>query len=85
MAIRFADSASRHGVPHDDSVHAILHAAGAEKVSGDENETLMAFVGHPYPQTDRCLEVIVGQRGSDVVVFHARSLTDNYRHLVRER
>lgn len=54
-------------------------------MSGGENETLMAFVGHPYPQTDRCIEVIAGQRGSDVVVFHARSLTDNYRHLVRER
>lgn len=85
MSLRFADSASRHGVPHDDAVHAILHAVGAEKVSGGENETLMVFVGHPYPQTDRCIEVIAGQRGSDVVVFHARSLTDTFRHLVRER
>lgn len=83
MAIIFTRSASRHGIPNEDAVHAMTHAEGREEDSSGATLAIV-FVGHPHPQTDRYIEVIATMRRSDIVVFHVMDLSDLYRHLVEE-
>ncbi len=41
------------------------------------------FVGHPHPQTDSYIEVLVGRDGDDFVIFHVMELSDLFRHLLQ--
>lgn len=81
MAIRYTSSADKHGIPHEDALHAIMNAKGQDNVQGHPGQRTMVFVGPPHPQTDRLIEVIVAQQGTDLVIFHAMPVTDIYRHL----
>lgn len=82
MAVTWADSADRHGVPHEDALYAIAHATGTEDVEGRPGWTTTVYVGRPHGQTDRYIEVIVATRlPREVLVFHVMELSDLYRHL----
>lgn len=85
MGVRWAPSADRHGVPHEDALYAITHAVASEHVVGRPGEVTVVYVGLPHRQAVRYLEVIVAIRASrDLVVFHAMELSDVYRHLLPE-
>lgn len=85
MAILYTDSASKHGIPNEDALYAMLNAEASEIVPGYPGETTRVFVGPPHPQTERYIEVLATQRGDDVVVFHVMPLSDLYRHLLRRK
>lgn len=85
MAIRFTESAARHGISQRDAMYAIGHASGAEEVAGHPGDVTTMYVGRPHAQSDRYLEVGVAETPTDVVIFHAMELTDLYRHLLHER
>lgn len=85
MALEFASSADRHGVPREDSLHAMLNAQASVEVEGLPGETTVAYVGHPHSQTDDYIEVIAAHRPPrTVVIFHSMPLTDLFRHLLHE-
>ena len=83
VAIEYTNSASKHGISHEDALYAMLNAEAIEVVPGRPGEVTRVFVGHPHPQTDRYIEVLAAQRGDDFVVFHVMPLSDLYRHLLR--
>lgn len=85
MAIRFTASASKHRIPDTDALHAMVNAEASAQIEGQPGEETRVFVGHPHPQTDRYIEVIVSQRGDDFVVFHVMPLSDLYRDLLQGR
>lgn len=85
MALEFTDSASKHGIPHEDAIYAILHAVGTETVQEHLGQEARVFVGHPRSQTDRYIEVIAAKRGNVFRIFHVMPLSDLYRHLVRRK
>lgn len=58
---------------------------GQRKSRVAKGQTTRVFVGHPHPQTDDYIEVIVAQREADFVVFHVMPLSDLYRHLLQGR
>lgn len=85
MAIRWTDSAAKHGISRADALYAITHAEGTDELDGPPGETTVVHVGHPHGQTDRYIEVIAAlhpPRG--LVIFHVMELSDLYRHLVNE-
>lgn len=85
MAIEWAGSADRHGIPHEDAMYAIANAEASAEVEGRPDEVTVVYVGHPHAQTDRYLEVIAVRRPPrDLVIFHVMELTDLYRHLLYE-
>lgn len=83
MGIVFAESADKHGISHEDAIHAVLNADASEDIPGRLGEPTKVFVGHPHPQTDRYLEVIAAlTRHGDFRVFHVMELSDLYRDLL---
>lgn len=76
MAITFAVSADKHGVPHEDAMHAMVNAYYSEqefdvpRVPGHSKPTL--FIGPP-----RKLGPTIGGHGGD-------SATSGYVHLPRD-
>ncbi|MDO5618805.1 hypothetical protein [Kocuria sp.] len=85
MALEFASTVDRHGIPRADTLHAMLNAEASAEVEGRPGETTMVYVGHPHPQTDRWLEVIAAHRPPrTITVFHSMPLTDQYRYLLQE-
>jgi len=65
---------------------AIRHYTSTSTTPGrDGYSDATVFVGHPHPQTDRYIEVIVEIRPPrTVVVFHAMELTDKFRWMVQD-
>lgn len=85
MAIRWTDSAAKHGISRDDALYAITHAEGTDELDGAAGETTVVYVGHPHGQTDRYIEVIAAlQPPRGLLIFHVMDLSDLYRHLVNE-
>ena len=85
MPVNFTPSADRHGISHEDAMHAILNADDSEPVAGRGTGLTMVYVGRPHPQTDRRIEVIAQIRdGRDITIFHVMEVSDLYRHLVKE-
>lgn len=56
MAVRCTQSADRHGISHEDAIHAMLNADGSEPVEGRKGHPTTVYVGRPHPQTDRRIE-----------------------------
>lgn len=85
VAINWAPSAAKHGVPRSDAVHAIQHAVYSTELEGFPGEVTTLYIGHPHPQTDRFLEVITALRPPrTLIIFHVMPLSDLYRHLLEE-
>lgn len=85
MGVEFTKSADRHGITHEDSLYAMMHAEVSAEIDGEPGETTMVYVGHPHGQTDRYLEVIAAHRPPrTIVIFHSMELTDMFRHLLAE-
>jgi len=84
VSLVWADSAGKHGISRADVLWAIQHAVGSEEVNGRPGWTTRVWVGHPHSQTERYIEVIGALSGAEFVIFHAMSLTDVHRHLIRE-
>ena len=84
MPFEFSPSADKHGVPHQDAVHAVLHHAGyADLPSRRPGEKSFMFVDLPHPQAMRYIEVGVTVDGrGNRRIFHAMEVTDPYRHIV---
>lgn len=82
VAIEYTSSASKHGIPHEDALHAMLHAEVTEVIPGHPGQETRVFIGHPHLQTDRYIEVLAARRGETIVVFHVMPLSDLYRHLL---
>ena len=75
MAISWAASADKHGIPHEDALHAIEHAVYVEvefdepRLGGRVRPTL--FIGPPRARGGPLLEVMVEIAGSrGLHVFH---------------
>ncbi len=85
MGVQFTNSADKHGIPHADSLYAILHAVVAAEVEGAPGEVTTVYIGHPHKQTERYIEVITAHRPPrTIVIFHAMPLSDLFRHLLNE-
>ncbi|MDT4938314.1 MAG: hypothetical protein QOG80_1985 [Pseudonocardiales bacterium] len=86
MAISWATSADKHGVPHEDALHAIENAVYVEeefdepRVGGRVRPTL--FIGPPRTTGGALLEVMVEISGSRRLhVFHV--MKARRKHLER--
>lgn len=85
VAVRFASSADKHGIPREDSLYAVMNAEASAEVEGEPGETTMVYVGRPHGQMDRYLEVIAAHRlPRTIVIFHAMPLSDLFRYLPHE-
>ncbi|WP_336653526.1 MULTISPECIES: hypothetical protein [unclassified Leucobacter] len=85
MGVEFTRSADKHGIPREDSLYAIMHAAVSAELDGEPGETTMVYVGHPHGQTDRYIEVIAAHRPPrTIVIFHSMPLSDLFRPLLNE-
>ncbi|MCL3778503.1 MULTISPECIES: hypothetical protein [unclassified Actinomyces] len=84
MGFAFTASAGKHGITHEDAVHAVLHHADYDVLKPRRpGERSFMFVGLPHPQAMRYLEVGVSvDRHGTRTIFHAMEVTDLYRHLV---
>lgn len=85
--VEFTSSADKHGVPHEDILWAVAHHSVRVAIPGrDGRPDATLFIGHPHPQTNRYLEVMLAmQAPRGVVVFHAMELTDKYRYLLNRK
>jgi hypothetical protein len=85
VGVHWAPSADKHGIPREDAIYAIGHAAARASLEVRSGETTVVFVGHPHGQTERYIEVIVALTPPrDLVIFHVMQLSDLYRHLIDE-
>lgn len=83
MGVQFTDSADKHGISHEDALHAIMHAEGSAEVEGNPGELTMVYVGHPHGQTERYIEVIAAHRKPrTIVIFHVMPLSDLFGYLL---
>ena len=84
MPFEFFLSADKHGIPHEDAVHAVLHHAGyADLPSRRSGERSFMFVDLPHPHAMRYIEVGVAVDGrGNRKIFHAMEVTDLYRYIV---
>ena len=83
MAIEYTDSADKHDVPHEDAEHVLYHPINKQRVEGRPQDVTYVFVGRPYPQSQRFLEVGAAMRPDGrLEVFHAMELTDVWRWLL---
>ena len=88
MAIRWADSADRHGVDHADAIHAITNAYYSEegfdapRVPGGVKPTL--FIGPQRRLGAPLLEVMVDVMRHDVVVFHVMEARPKHLDRMKE-
>ncbi|WP_326504121.1 hypothetical protein [Rothia nasimurium] len=59
MAVEFTPNASKHRIPHQDALYAVLHHEVAVDIPGrDGFKAATLYIGHPHGQTDRYIEVI---------------------------
>lgn len=85
MGVEFTSSADKHGIPREDSLHAMLFAEVSAELEGDPGEVTTVYVGHPHKQTERYIEVIAALRPPrTIVIFHSMPLGDLYRDLLNE-
>jgi len=85
MAVDWAKSADKHGVPHEEALYAIFNHEASVEVDGVPGEETIAYVGRRHEQSNAYLEVIAAHRPPrTIVVFHVMSLTDNFRYLLYE-
>lgn len=88
MTPRWTDSSDKHQVPRDDQVYAIVHPTYSARVPDEEKGggQVWLYIGHPHPQTDREIEVLVSvyQDGREAIIFHAMELGPKYRHYREE-
>jgi len=84
VRFEFTDSADKHGIPHPDAEHAVMHHVEYEILQPRRTgEQSFMFVGLPHPQALRYLEVGVAVDGRGRrIIFHAMEVTDLYRHLI---
>jgi hypothetical protein len=83
MGINWTDSAGKHKIPQEDVLFAVANYMGFEQIVGFPGQVTRMYVGHPHGQTDRYIEVGLATWPPDnVMIFHAMSLTDRYRHLI---
>ncbi len=84
MGFEFTASADKHGVPHADAEHAVVHNVGYTEITSRHRGTRsFMFVGLPHPQALRYLEVGVAVDGrGGRTIFHAMEVTDLYRDLI---
>ena len=84
MTIRWADSADKWGISHEDALYAMNNATYAStkvKVNnGDTEADRRVFIGKPHAQTERLLEVLVEIiPPGTIVVYHVMELGSYYR------
>ena len=84
VRFEFTDSADKHGIPHPDAEHAVMHHVEYEILQPRRTgEQSFMFVGLPHPQALRYLEVGVAVDGRGRrTIFHVMEVTDLSRHLV---
>lgn len=84
--LRWTKSADKHGIAHDDAVHAILTAEATRDLAREGVEVTRLYIGHPHAQAmgDDYLEVIAAVRPGVMVIFHVMRLSDLYRHLLHK-
>lgn len=83
VAIEWADSADRHGIPREDALYAMSNAVASQQVEGLPGEVTVVYVGHPHGQTERWIEVIAAHRPPrTITIFHVMDLGSLYRHLI---
>lgn len=85
MGVEWTHSASRHGVSREDALYAMMNFEVSAEIDGEPGEQTIVYVGHPHGQTGSYLEVIAAHRPPrTIVIFHAMTLTDTFRHLLQE-
>lgn len=89
MVPRWTNSTNKHGVPRGDQIHALLHPTYVAELVGElpESGRIMLFIGHPHPQTDREVEILVHEypnTGEEALIFHAMQLAPKYRRYREE-
>jgi hypothetical protein len=83
MDIKWAESASKHGIPAPQVIYALTHSEGSDIIDGLPGEITRVFVGHPNEMDEYYLEVIVAQiPGKYIQIFHANYLTDKFRYVL---
>ena len=89
MTPRWTGSTDRHGVPRGEQIHAMLHPTYVAELVDEQPETghITLFIGHPHPQTDREVEILVHEfpdTGEEAVIFHAIPLGPKFRRYREE-
>ncbi|QNE35268.1 hypothetical protein [Leifsonia shinshuensis] len=88
MAPRWTESARKHGIPQADQIRAMVHANYHAELPGQsiDDGTVWLYIGHPHPQTDREVEILVNvyPDGREAVVFHAMELGPKLRRYREE-
>lgn len=83
MAIVWADSAAKHGIPRDDVLYAMEHDVGRAPIDENSGKRSLIIVGLPHPQARRYIEVCYTiQPPNQILVFHAMELREINAHLV---
>lgn len=88
MAPRWTDSADKHGVPRADQAYAVVHSNYSARLEDEsiDDGSVWLYIGHPHPQTDREIEVLVNvyADGREAVMFHAMDLGSKFREFREE-
>ncbi|WP_298229470.1 hypothetical protein [Gryllotalpicola sp.] len=83
MTPGWTDSTEKHGIPRDDQVYAVVHATYSAKLpdEGSASGDVWLYIGHPHPQTDREIEILVEvfSDGREALVFHTMELGPKFR------
>lgn len=83
VRFEFTTSADRHGIAHEDAIHAVTNHVGYVEVeSRHGGSRAFMFVGLPHPLAMRYLEVGVAVDGQRRLIFHAMEVSDLYRDLI---
>lgn len=85
---RWTESSDRHGIARADQVYAIVHAKYSDLLAdaGADDGQLWLYIGHPYGQTEREVEVLVRvyPGGRPALIFHAMELGPKFRRYREE-
>jgi hypothetical protein len=85
MPVIWRDSADKHGVPREQTLYVIGHAAACQHLPSRPGEQRTVFVGHPTEFSDDWLVVIVATAPPRrLTVIHSMPLTDLFRYLLEE-
>lgn len=86
MGVEFKDSVDKHGIPREDTLHAMMNTEVARELDGARpGEVRMLYIGHSHNQTERYIEVIAAHRPPrTIVIHHSMPLSDLFRHLLDE-
>ncbi len=84
MGIEWAPSADKHGMPHEDALHAMCHALYVEQAFDAPGPPATVapdlYIGPQRARTALLLEVRVERRRPrGLVVFHVMELRDKYK------